>query len=112
MNLNSKPSRWFLSMLVIMLVACQPEPTLAPAVTTSPRPALSTLTDTLLPPSPTPTNAPTAIPTIPAVTIELAGTELQPGFSILKFADVYRPPAFAFDAQGNLYVTSTDGNIY
>ena len=112
MNLNSKPSRWFLGMLVIMLVACQPEPTLTPVATSSPLPTLIPLTDTPLPSSPTPTNAPTAIPTIPATVSELAGAELPPGFSILKFAEVYRPTAFAFDAQGNLYVTSTDSSIY
>lgn len=42
----------------------------------------------------------------------MAGAEVQPGFSILKFADIYRPTAFAFDAQGRIYVTSTDGSIY
>jgi hypothetical protein len=44
--------------------------------------------------------------------IELDSAELPPGISIIKFADLYRPTAFAFDAQGNLYVTSVDGNIY
>lgn len=44
--------------------------------------------------------------------IELEGAEVLPGFSILKFADQYRPTAFAFDAQGNLLVTSADSKIY
>jgi putative membrane-bound dehydrogenase-like protein len=54
----------------------------------------------------------TLIPTIPPVTNELPGAELPPGFSLIKFADLYRPTAFAFDALGNLYVTSVDSNIY
>ena len=49
---------------------------------------------------------------MPASIVELEGTELPPGFSIVKFADAPRPTAFAFDASGNLYVTSQDGNIY
>ena len=34
------------------------------------------------------------------------------GFSLIKFADLYRPTGFAFDSQGSLYVTSQDGNVY
>jgi len=49
---------------------------------------------------------------MPASIVELAGAEVQPGFSIIKFAEVYRPTAFAFDSQGQLYVTSTDSSIY
>ena len=96
----------------IVLVACQPSttPTLiansSPIITTPTLPA-----DTPAPP-PTSTETATAIPTIPASVIELPGTELLPGFSIIKFADLYRPTAFAFDALGNLYVTSVDSNIY
>src|SRR5258705_3741589 len=112
MNLNSKLSRWFLSMLVIMLVACQPTPTPTPVTTSSPIPTLIPLTDTPIPPSPTQTNVPTIIPTIPATVSELAGAELPPGFSILKFAEGYRPTAYACYALGHLYRTSTDSSIY
>jgi len=44
--------------------------------------------------------------------VELEGAEVQPGFSLIKFADLPRPTAFAFDAAGRLYVTSQDGNVY
>jgi putative membrane-bound dehydrogenase-like protein len=50
--------------------------------------------------------------TVPPSIIELEGTILPQGFSIIKFADLYRPTAFAFDAQGRLLVTSTDGSVY
>jgi putative membrane-bound dehydrogenase-like protein len=44
--------------------------------------------------------------------VELAGAELPPGFSLIKFADLYRPTGFTFDGEGNMYVTSQDGNVY
>jgi glucose/arabinose dehydrogenase len=44
--------------------------------------------------------------------IELDGAEVQPGFSLIKFADLPRPTAFAFDSKGRLYVTSQDENVY
>jgi len=34
-----------------------------------------------------------------------------PGFSIVKFAEIYRPTGFSFDTQGQLYVSSFDGHI-
>lgn len=37
---------------------------------------------------------------------------MSPGFSLIKFADLYRPTGFAFDEQGRLFVTSQDGNVY
>ena len=44
--------------------------------------------------------------------MELEGAELQPGFSLIKFADFYRPTAFTFDKEGRMFVTSQDGNVY
>jgi putative membrane-bound dehydrogenase-like protein len=44
--------------------------------------------------------------------VELKGADVPAGFSLIKFADLYRPTAFAFDEQGNMYVASQDGNIY
>lgn len=97
-----------------LLVACQP--------------ATSTITVTATPPTPTETQSPTQtiapqatatgtlpptpIPTVPASTVELDGAVVQPGFSLIKFADLYRPTGFSFDEQGRLYVTSQDGNVY
>jgi glucose/arabinose dehydrogenase len=52
------------------------------------------------------------MPTIPASVVELDGAEVQPGFSLIKFADLPRPTAFAFDSQGRLFVTSQDGHVY
>jgi len=92
--------RWFVIGCALALIACQSATPSTPVATSSP---VSTATAT---------ETATAIPTIPASVIELPGTELLPGFSIIKFADLYRPTAFAFDAQGNLYVTSTDSTIY
>ncbi len=57
-------------------------------------------------------DTPTLAPTIPASIVELNGAEVQPGFSLIKFADLPRPTAFAFDSQGRMYVTSQEGNIY
>jgi glucose/arabinose dehydrogenase len=42
----------------------------------------------------------------------LEGADVPPGFSLIKFADLYRPTAFAFDDRGRVYVTSQDGNVY
>ena len=50
--------------------------------------------------------------TVPPSNVELEGAEVPPGFSLIKFADLYRPTGFAFDSQGRLYVTSQDGNVY
>lgn len=65
-----------------------------------------------------PSSSPEASPiplytaTIPATTSELEGTILQPGFSILRFATLYRPTALTFDLNGNVLVASADSNIY
>jgi glucose/arabinose dehydrogenase len=94
-----------------VIVSCQPVQTQVPV---DPGPAAPTPvipTDTPLLQS-TVTNIPISPPTVPASEIELAGAEIPPGFSILRFADVYRPTAFAFDEQGRLLVTSVDSKIY
>ena len=101
--------------LVVTLVACQP----AANTATPPSPSPAT---TFLPPTETALSEPTGIQpatatvtpvaAIPASTVELEGAEVPPGFSLIKFADLYRPTGFAFDRQGRLYVTSQDGNVY
>ncbi len=57
---------------------------------------------------PTPTEP---LPT-PEATVEVAGATVPPGFSFIKFADLYRPTSLAFDAAGRLYVTSFDGTVH
>lgn len=101
--------------LVVTLVACQS----AANTATPPSPSAATTflspTETALP-QPTVTQPAretvTPVATIPASTIDLEGAEVPPGFSLIKFADLYRPTGFAFDNQGRLYVTSQDGNVY
>lgn len=78
---------------------------------TAPPPTQLIPTQTSIP-QPTVENTPTVLPTIPASVIELDGAEIQPGFSLIKFADAPRPTAFAVDGRGRLFVTSQDGNIY
>lgn len=95
---------------VIALVACQPSTSTTTLTTLAPTPT-SLPTETSVP-QPTVTETSTPIPTIPASAIELDGAEVPPGFSLIKFADLYRPTAFAFDDKGKLYVTSQDGNVY
>ena len=96
--------------MFLVLVACQPAtgtsapPALAPTTTASPA-------DTPLP-EVTITEKPAPTPTIPASIVELKGAEAPPGFSLIKFADLYRPTGFAFDERGRMYVTSQDGNVY
>lgn len=87
-------------LVVLLVVACQP----ATSTVTSPAP---TLTNTL-----SPTETPTPVPTIPPSTVELEGAGVPPGFSLIKFADLYRPTGFAFDESGRMFVTSQDGNVY
>ena len=107
--------RRFFILIVITLAACQTttstvNPPLPPPATGSPFP-----TETALPQrtaTATATVTSTPVPTIPASTVELEGAEVPPGFSLIKFADLYRPTGFAFDSQGSLYVTSQDGNVY
>lgn len=90
---------------------CQPATgtaTLAPVTGT---PVTPVLTDT----APLPTvviDTPAPPATVPASVVELDGAEVQPGFSLIKLADLYRPTGFAFDSDGRMYVTSQDGNVY
>lgn len=98
-------------LFVITIAACQPNSTPTLVATPSLIPTLVSSTVTVIPQA-TSTEIPTAIPTVPSAIIELDGAELPPGFSIIKFADIYRPTAFAFDNLGRLYVTSTDSNVY
>lgn len=101
-----------ISVTLIILVAAACQPNTGTATVPIPLPtSLPTKT-----PTPPPTGVPTATliltATIPASTVELEGAELPPGFSLIKFADLYHPTAFAFDSQGSMYVTSQDGNVY
>lgn len=83
-------------------------PTLAALIQT----AVPTSTSTS-PPPPSATSPPTNTPApTPVSIIDLAGAAVPPGFSFLKFADIYRPTSFAFDAAGQLYVTSFDGTVH
>lgn len=100
--------------IVIVLIACQPSTsTVTPPLPTST--AIFSPTETSIP---QPTAIATAeqtftpVPTVPASTIELEGAEVPPGFSLIKFSDLYRPTGFDFDSQGRLFVTSQDGNVY
>ena len=100
----------FLIVCNLVLVGCQPASMTGTATLPVPN-ATASFAET---PTSQPASTETAVstPTVPAVIIELEGAELPPGFSIIKFADLYRPLAFAFDAQGRMYVTSQDGNVY
>jgi len=111
MQVNGIQVRQLIFFFVIVITACQSVVTPTTAPTNSPILTQARSTNTPLP-QPTATNLPTAIPTIPTSIVELNGTYLPPGFSLIKFAEVYRPTAFAFDAQGRMYVTSFDGSIY
>jgi glucose/arabinose dehydrogenase len=92
----------------VLLVACQSVNTPTPPTQVVTQTQTVLPTETLIPPSTTPVFT----PTIPASVIELQGTVLPAGFSILKFATVYRPTALTFDKAGNLLVASPDSNIY
>ncbi len=111
MRISPKTFCWMLSLFLVVLVACQPATTQTPVTTDSPIPTIALSTFTPFPQA-TATEPPVIIPTVPVSVVELEGAEVQAGFSLLKFADIYRPTAFAFDAQGRLYVTSVDGNVY
>lgn len=77
-----------------------------------------TSSSTPLPPTATATAAPTAtatqtpVPTVPAAVVEVTGAALPPGFSMFKYAAVFRPTGMTVDEQGRLFVTSQDGSIH
>ncbi len=96
--------------LCIVLSACQSVQGISPVSQTL-VPPIATSTQVLAVP-PTLTDTPTVTPTIPASINELDGTEVPPGFSLIKFADVPRPTAIVFDMRDRMYVTSQNGNIY
>lgn len=73
-----------------------------------------TLTPTFTPTLPatlTPTLSPTLPPTATPV-IEIEGALLPPGFSLTKYADLYRPTSLTFDPNGRLFATSFDGTVH
>jgi glucose/arabinose dehydrogenase len=49
---------------------------------------------------------------VPASVIELPGASLPPGFSIIAFAELFRPTALAWDGDGRIYAASQDGTIH
>lgn len=87
-------------------------PTLHPT-----QPATKTSTpipNTPIPNTPIPNTAtpsPTPIPTT-APLIELPGAIVPRGFSLIKYADLYRPTSLTFDANGRLFATSFDGTVH
>ncbi len=96
------------ALMMMVLAGCQS----GTSIVSLPAPTKTSVpTETALP-QPTATDAPTPISTIPASVVELKGAELPQGFSLIKFADLYRPTAFVFDDEGRMYVTSQDGNVY
>jgi glucose/arabinose dehydrogenase len=100
--------KYFVPLIILVFAACQPS-------TSTPSASIPTSTS-----APTETTTPpvtgvatsSAAVTVPATTVDLKGAELPPGFSLIKFADLYHPTAFAFDSQDRMYVTSQDGNVY
>ena len=84
-----------------------PTPTLAEAAieTAVPATTSSPAATATLPPDPT-------APPTPESIIEVEGATVPPGFSFIKFADIYRPTGLTFDDAGRLYVTSFDGTVH
>jgi glucose/arabinose dehydrogenase len=100
--------KYFVPLIILVFAACQPS-TSTPTVPTPT--STSAPTETTTPPV-TGVATSSAAVTVPATTVDLKGAELPPGFSLIKFADLYHPTAFAFDSQDRMYVTSQDGNVY
>ena len=108
-----------LAFALLTLTGCQggTATVIPPTPTTAFPSETATQTSTAPPPTETftaipVTETPTLIPTIPPSTVELEGTEIPEGFSLIKFAEIPNPTAFAFDPQERLYVTSLDGRVY
>ncbi|MCA9954910.1 MAG: PQQ-dependent sugar dehydrogenase [Anaerolineales bacterium] len=130
--LRKQPLIFLFIATVLLFTACgqnqsTPTPTgstAVPPTRTEPTPTLANgANSTAVPPTDTPPTAQpeatatqTAVPTeprpTPESTIELPGATVPPGFSFIKFADIYRPTGLAFDAAGRLYVTSFDGTVH
>lgn len=54
----------------------------------------------------------TAPPPTPMRIIDVPEATVPPGFSFIKFADIYRPTGLTFDAAGRMFVTSFDGTVH
>ncbi len=102
----------FILLVIILLVACQPSTNTFTPLPLTPTATLSPTETSVPQPTVTETLTPVSVATVPASIVELEGAEVPPGFSLIKFADLYRPTGFAFDEQGRLFVTSQDGNVY
>ena len=57
-------------------------------------------------------NTATAAPPTPLSHIEVPGATVPAGFSIIKYADMYRPTSLTFDVNGRLFATSFDGTVH
>jgi glucose/arabinose dehydrogenase len=104
-------------MLAACQAGCQASTAIGIPLTTTFPTETATQTSAALLPTETPpaipaTETPTLVPTIPPSMVELEEAEIPEGFSLIKFAEIPNPTAFAFDPQGRLYVTSLDGRVY
>ena len=100
----------FIIPVILFLAACQ-SATNTPAKLPSISPATPVPSKTPSPATPI-AGTPTPLPTVPASVVELEGARVQPGFSLIKFADLYHPTAITFDPSGRMYAASQDGNVY
>lgn len=120
-------ARTFLFLALFLLAACQTAARTATPIPTNanadPTPTLADLVENTAvpliptePPTATAQPTETSLPTEPASTpqsiIEVEGATVPPGFSFIKFADIYRPTGMTFDAAGRLFVTSFDGTVH
>ena len=94
-------------------------PTGEPSSTNTAVPSTETAappTDTAVPEdtiTPVPTMPPTAtLPPTAAPLVEIPGAFVPDGFSLIKFADLYRPTSLTFDPNGRLFATSFDGTVH
>lgn len=94
----------------MLLAACQSIPPTTAARIPFADPAL--LSTGIPSAEPTQAATPSPEPTVPASIVELEGVTIPPGFSLIRYVDLPRPTAFAFDGRGRLFVTSQDGNVY